>query len=62
MDLPDDVEGPLTVTARLRMRKFHQQIVDMATANSGITFPITDLSESTSEVDVVFDFARETQD
>ncbi len=62
VDLPDDVEGPLTVTARLRMRKFHQQIVDMATANSGITFPITDLSESTSEVDVVFDFARETQD
>lgn len=62
VELPEDVEGPLKVTARLRMRKFHQKIVDAATANSGITFPITDMSESTSEIDVVRDLARETRD
>jgi hypothetical protein len=62
VELAEDIEGPLKVTARLRMRKFHQKIVDVATADSGITFPITDLSESTGVVDVVRDLAKETRD
>jgi hypothetical protein len=53
MEVPEDADGPLTIEARLRMRKFHQKIVDSATDNSGLTFPITDLSSSSIEVDVV---------
>lgn len=50
--VPADTEGPLTITATLRMRKFHQSIVDLATDNSGLTFPITDLSSFTAVVEL----------
>jgi hypothetical protein len=53
MEVPEDADGPLTIEARLRMRKFHQKIVDSATDNSGLTFPITDLSSSSIQVGVV---------
>jgi len=52
-DVPEDVAGPLTISANLRMRKFHQKFVDVTTDNSGLTFPITDLSSSIVEVELV---------
>jgi len=43
--LPRGCKGPLTITARLRYRKFNQFITDLVTGKDGTTFPITDLSE-----------------
>jgi hypothetical protein len=62
IDVPEDAVGPISVTATLRMRKFHQKIVDAATENSGLTFPITDLSSSTVSVDLAPSKVLKTQD
>ncbi|OGR49785.1 MAG: hypothetical protein A2X37_11330 [Elusimicrobia bacterium GWA2_66_18] len=51
--LPQGTRGPLTITARLRYRKFNQFIADLATGNNGTTFPVTDLSEDQAKVDVL---------
>jgi hypothetical protein len=62
IDVPEDAVGPISVTATLRMRKFHQKIVDATTGNSGLTFPITDLSTFTASVAVEPGVALKTQD
>lgn len=63
IEIPEDTPGPLTVSAVLRMRKFHQTIVDVATGTpegekGELTFPITDISSDTATVDLTPGVAR----
>lgn len=52
--LPDEVVGTLTVTAKLRYRKIDQFLLNfMFGEGSGLTAPITDMSEAVARVQVV---------
>lgn len=48
--IPAASRGPLTISARLRYRKFNQFITDWATGKPGNKFPITDISEDRAQV------------
>lgn len=58
--VPDDAVGPLTLTCRLRFRKFNQQFLDFAAAAGfmeRIEAPVVDLHTYTTQIELTSDEA-----